>query len=293
MDSVNMKNRIKGKPEFINLEETADGTVYMRWKLTPGAQKYIVEKFNREKAAYEKIATLTAEVNEFIDEDVSPSSVYRYRIQARRKNSPDETIIKRGVATSVAVSSQSIVTISDVIHEQFGRAVIKWEKDEDADGYRVNRRHSLVSDTLPLAYVEGQKLSYTDKSEVSGQIYFYSVQSYRHCEDDEIVYSKNSEERMVVNLNETQILSMRKSAGKKVAFTVRVTAGIDSYVLYKSSEENGEYKEVCRTKSGTDIVLNDKGESGERGVYYVIKCAKFYEGKEYLSYGTKPTFVKY
>lgn len=293
MDSSQMKNRIKGKPEITKLQETADGAVYIKWKLTQGAQKYIVEKFDKETETFKKIAVLTEEVNEYIDTDVSAADVYRYRIAARRRNSKKEVVVKRGVATSVAVSSHETVKLLDVVHTGFGKAVITWEKAENADGYRVNRRPSGTSRTLPLAYIEGQKLSYTDKTEISGQIYFYSVQSYRNCEDDEVIFSKNSEEKMVVNLSEATILSTKKKLGKKVRFHLRVTSGIDSYVLFKADSENGDFKEVARTKSGTDTDLSDKGQKGEKGAYYMIKCAKYFEGNEYMSNGTKPVFVKY
>ena len=293
MGSAQLKDTIKGKPEIAKIYETDEGHIYMTWSETPGAQKFIVEKFNRETQHFEKIAHLEEDVFEYLDENVEAAGVYRYRIAAKRKTGNKDIIVKRGSAVSVSVSSLNTVELCDVSHPSFGVATLTWEKDENADGYRINRRLSLTSHTLPLDYVEGQTLKYTDKTAISGQIYFYSVQSFRRCEDDELVFSKAGKEKMIVNLDETEITSIKKGREKTVSFKVRVTASIDSYVLFRSDSEDGEYTEVARSKSGIDTTLSDKGEKKKKGAYYTVKCMRSFEDTEYFSEGTKPVFVKY
>ena len=47
--SLQLTDRIKGKPELSRLCETDDGFVALYWRETPGAQQFIIEKLNREE----------------------------------------------------------------------------------------------------------------------------------------------------------------------------------------------------------------------------------------------------
>ena len=293
MSSSELKDRIKGKPEIRSLHETDEGSIYISWAEAKGAQQYIVEKFNRNTQKFEKLVSLNDATFEFVDSAVVAAGVYRYRVAARRTNNNGDVITKRGSTTSVSVSTLETYELLDVTHPSFGVVKLTWEKDENADGYRINRRLSLTNRTLPLAYIEGQTLEYTDKTPISGQIYFYTVQSYRRSEDDELVFSKNGKERMIVNLDKTEITGIKKGREKTVQFSVRITSSADSYVLFKSDEKDGEYVEAARSKSGIDLTVSDKREKHKKGAYYTIKCMREFEGTEYFGEGTEPVFVKY
>ena len=72
--SLELTDRIKGKPELIKLTETDESFVLLSWRETPGAQQYIIEKLNRETGAFDKIARLPEDVFEYCDEDVETAS---------------------------------------------------------------------------------------------------------------------------------------------------------------------------------------------------------------------------
>ena len=291
--SIELTDRIKGKPELTQLAETDAHTVALAWHQTPGAQQYIIEKLNRKTGAFDKIARLPEDVFEYTDEDVETAQVYTYRVMSKRIKKDGSLMIRRGGAQNVTLSDPHQVRMKSAAHPRFGVAELRWERDDKADGYRVNRRPAAVNSTLPLAYLEGQTLSFRDDTLVSGQIYFYSVQSFRKAEDDELIFSQEGDEMMVVNLDETEVLQQKKSPGKTVSFFVRVTAAIEHYVLYRAESEDGPYTEVFRSKSGLDLKLTDKAPAACKGAYYVIKCARSFGGREYLSNGTKPIYVKY
>ena len=291
--SVELTDRIKGKPELTRLTETEEHTVALSWRETPGAQQYIVEKLNRDTGTFDKIARLPEDVFEYIDEDVESAQVYTYRVISKRVKNDRSVMTRRGATQNVTLADPHQVHMKSADHPRFGVADLRWERDEKADGYRVNRRPSTISTPLPLAYLEGQKLSFRDDTLVSGQIYFYSVQSFRRAEDDELIFSQAGDEKMVVNLDETEILHRKKSPGKAVTFFVRVTAAIDHYVLLRAETKDGVYTEVCRSKNGLDLKLTDKAPANCKGAYYKIQCVREFEGKEYLSDGTEPIFVKY
>ena len=291
--SIELTDRIKGKPELTQLAETDAHTVALAWHQTPGAQQYIIEKLNRKTGAFDKIARLPEDVFEYTDEDVETAQVYTYRVMSKRIKKDGSLMIRRGAAQNVTLSDPHQVRMKSAAHPRFGVAELRWERDDKADGYRVNRRPAAVNTPLPLAYLEGQTLSFRDDTLVSGQIYFYSVQSFRKAEDDELIFSQEGNEMMVVNLDETEVLQQKKSPGKTVSFFVRVTAAIEHYVLYRAESEDGPYTEVFRSKSGLDLKLTDKAPSGQKSAYYVIKCARSFDGREYLSNGTKPIYVKY
>ena len=291
--SLQLTDRIKGKPELIQLLETDEHTVALAWRETPGAQQYIIEKLNRGTGAFEKIARLPEDVFEYVDTQVETAQVYTYRVMSKRVKKDGSLMIRRGAMQNVTLSDPHQVRMKAADHPRFGVAVLRWERDDKADGYRVNRRPSTVTKPLPLAYLEGQTLEFRDDTLVSGQIYFYSVQSFRKADDDELIFSQSGDEKMVINLDETEVLQQKKAPGKTVSFFVRVTAAIEHYVLYRAETQTGPYTEVFRSKSGLDLKLTDKAPSNLKSAYYVIKCARSYNGTEYLSNGTKPIFIKY
>ena len=290
--SLQLTDRIKGKPELSRLCETDDGFVALYWRETPGAQQFIIEKLNRETGLFDKIARVPENVFSYIDMDVEAAQVYAYRITAKRVKNDGSLMIRRGAAQNVSLSDPHQVFMKSADHPAFGVAVLGWERDDRADGYRISRRPSGVSVPLPLAYLEGQTLTFRDDTLVSGQIYYYSVQSFRKAEDDELVFSHAGNELMVVNLDETEILH-QKRAGRSITFFVRVTAAIDHYVLCRAETEDGEYREVFRSKSGLDLKLTDKAPADAKTAWYRIRCAREYEGTEYLSPGTKPVCIKF
>ena len=81
--SLQLTDRIKGKPELSRLCETDDGFVALYWRETPGAQQFIIEKLNRETGLFDKIARVPENVFSYIDTDVEAAQVYAYRITAQ------------------------------------------------------------------------------------------------------------------------------------------------------------------------------------------------------------------
>ena len=290
--SLELTDRIKGKPELIKLTETDESFVLLSWRETPGAQQYIIEKLNRETGAFDKIARLPEDVFEYCDEDVETAHVYTYRVMSKRVKKDGSLMVRRGASQNVTLSDPHQVRMRRADHPCFGVADLAWEKDEKADGYRVNRRPIQVSTPLPLAYIEGQTLSFRDDTLVSGQIYYYCVQSFRKADDDELIFSHMGDEIMVVNLDETEILKQKRGPARSISFHVRVTAGIDCYVLCRAEKETGVFEEVARSKDGLDLKLSDKAPAGWKDAYYTIRCLKRYRDTEYLSDGTKPVHIK-
>lgn len=290
--SLQLTDRIKGKPELTRLYETNENAVALSWRETPGAQQYIVEKLNRETGLFDKIARVPETVFDYVDEDVETAQVYTYRITAKRVKADGSLMLRRSAQQNVTLADPRQVRMISAEHPGFGAAALRWERDEKADGYRINRRLAGVSVPLPLAYLEGQVLSFRDDTLISGQIYYYSVQSFRRAEDDELIFSHAGNELMVVNLDETEILRQKRT-GRTVSFFVRVTAAIDHYVLLRAQKEDGPYTEVFRSESGLDLKLTDKAPAGTKSAWYTIRCVREYEGAEYSSQGTKPLCIKF
>ncbi len=290
--SLQLTDRIKGKPELVRLCETDEGAVALYWRETSGAQQYIIEKLNRETGLFDKIARVPEDVFSYTDTQVEAAQVYAYRITAKRVKNDGSLMIRRGAMQNVSLSDPCQVNMKSAEHPAFGVAVLGWERDDRADGYRVNRRPAGVHTAIPLAYLEGQKLSFRDDTLVSGQIYYYSVQSFRKAEDDELIFSHAGNELMVVNLDETEILRQKRT-GRSITFFVRVTAAINHYVLLRAETEDGDYKEVFRSKSGLDLKLTDKAPAGTKTAWYRIRCVREYEGAEYTSPGTTPVCIKF
>ena len=149
----------------------------------------------------------------------------------------------------------------------------------------------LVKDRTGVTYKEAKEaLEAADGNVVDAIV---SIEDKTDGETSSQKISQKGNEIMVVNLDETEVLQKKRAPGRSITFFVRITASIDRYVLFRAETPDGPYTEVFRSKSGLDLKLTDKAPAKLRKAYYIIKCARDFDGNEYLSDGTAPICIKY
>lgn len=288
------KKVFKTKPQFTLADVNDDRSVELAWKGVEEAEGYIIERYDNLKEKFVKLASLPATAKTYCSKDELNDGVYQYRVSAF-KAVPGKTkpAYSRSVLRAVNISSVPAVNVTGVESPSFGKVTVFWKRAENAEGYVIKRRIEGMDDGVIRGETDSESSSFTDDTAVSGQIYYYDVQSFSFAEDGSRFFSNTGKEKCFVCIDKTQIFEVKRGLSKKVTFFYRMTAGVDCYILFKSTSENGEFKEVARTNDGVTLSLSDKGEPGEREAWYLIRCCKKVGGKEVLGEKTESIRVKY
>lgn len=284
---------IKNKPEINRIEILIDGNVKITWKEAVGAEKYIIKRSLKSDFEFKKIAEISADKLEFTDSTIKKEGIYWYRITAHKSNGAEKPFSKTGESRSINISSLAAPHMLSIKSDGKKTVDFSWNSNEKFDGYIILRRHHFMRNAVKTDTVASDCNSYTDSNVILGQLLYYSVQGYKVETDGSIRYSNPSNELCSACIDKAQILSIKRKMFKKVFFSLRLTAGADGYVLFKSYSENGEFKEVKRTKGLAALTLEDKGESGKNGAFYTVSAYKMCEEKEIIGPQTKPVYVNY
>lgn len=288
------KKVFKKKPQFILADVNDDRSVELAWKGVEEAEGYIVERYDRAKEKFVKLASLDSKAKSFCSADSLSDGVYQYRVSAFRAV-PGKTkpAYSRSVVRAVNISSIPAVNITKVESPSFGKVKVFWKKTDNAEGYVIKRRIEGMDEGVVRGETDKEKSSFTDDTAVSGQVYYYDVQSFLTAEDGSRFFSNTGKEHCFVCIDKTQILEVKRKISKRISFSYRMTAGVDCYVLFKSSEKNGEYSEVSRTENGITLNLSDKGKPGEKKAWYTVRCCKKVNGKDVFGEGTESICVRF
>lgn len=288
------RDAIKNRPEIIFADVTEDRKIRLTWGKAVGATGYVIERYSKVKEKFVKIGTVDEATLEFTDSSKLGDGVYEYRVGAMKTVAEQRNpIIRRGGGRKVNLSSIPAINITRVSSPKFGSVTVEWEKDENAEGYVINRRVEGMNEAILRGRADKDTFTFVDDTATSGQVYYYDVQSFVHKEDDTVVFSNTGKEFCFVCLDKTEIVSVKSKLAKRVELSVRMTAGADAYILLKSDTEDGEYKEVSRSKGAFDLTLFDKGNRGEKGAYYCVCCLKNVGKENFFGKRTKSTFIKY
>lgn len=288
------KDVMKTKPEIVFADVTDERTVELSWKKVQEATGYNIELYDREKDKFIKIGSVGADTTSFTCKKEMRDGVYQYRINALKTvEGKLRPLSKKGSLRAVNISSIPAVNVTKISSPGFGKVEVCWEKDENAVGYVINRRLEEMNESVVRGETDAESLSFVDDTAVSGQVYYYNVQSFILDENGERVFSNTGKEECFVCVDSTEIFEVKRGLFKKVTFEYRLTSGVSFYVLLKSDSKNGDFKEVARTENGTVLSLSDKGKSGEKSAFYAVKCCKVVNSKEWFGLAGKIVNVKY
>ncbi len=284
----------KKKPRITVADVRDDRSVELAWKGVEEAEGYVVERYDREKDKFVRLASLPATEKSFCSKENLGDGVYQYRVSAfRAVEGKAKPAYSRSVVRAVNISSVPAVNVIGVESLSFGKVRVTWNRTEDAQGYVIRRRIEGMDAGVIRGETGKESDSFVDDTAVSGQVYYYEVQSYHTAQDGSRFFSNTGKAQCFVCLDRTKILSVKRGFSKKVSFSFRMTAGADCYVLFKSSTEDGEYYEVARTKDGNTLSVSDKGKHGELGAWYSVCCCKTVNSKEVFGEKTESIYVKY
>ncbi|MGN1417847.1 MAG: fibronectin type III domain-containing protein [Acutalibacteraceae bacterium] len=287
------KNKaIKNSPEINLIEVQGDFKVYLEWDLARGADKYTVARSDKEEGPYSRVIQLSYDITSYTDTSVEHEGAYWYKIIAYKKTNAEKPLKKAGMPVCANITTMKTPVLKKAGNKKNKRIEISWKNGEKVTGYNIFRRFDFMKKPMLIASVDADKTSYVDTDFVNGQLFYYSVQSVIEEESD-VRYSNPSNELCSICFDKVKIMQVKRKHRKKVEFSLRLTAGADGYILFKSGTKNGEYSEVSRTEGISALDCIDKGKKGEKSAYYKVACYKKTDDREFHGPMSESVFVKY
>lgn len=282
MDNI----KLKECPKITGISATEDNSIRLTWTKVKGAEKYGIKRSVSAKDGFETLAWIKK--CEFVDENVPEDVSCFYKITAQKKLESKKNSSKTSAVRAVVISDIPAPEELKADSEK-NKICLRWKKVKDADGYIISKRNDYYSQMLPVART--QECRFADVKIVSGQPYYYCVQAFKNDEHGE-KQGNYSVQVSSVSLGKGAVVEAKSFFGKKICIKARLVAGADGYILQRKDSADGEYKEVLRTQSDTDIALNDTVSKSFRTYYYRIIAYKTVENRLYLSEPTDEIKIK-
>ncbi len=276
--SVQNKGKLKKDPRIKNITVAEDKYVHLSWIKIKGATKYAVKRSTSPDGDFELIKWVKK--TKFTDKTAEENVTYWYSIVAW-KRIDSSTVSKRfGKAESIVISD---IPAPEKVALTGGRKTeikLSWEKPKGYKGCIISRRNDFRTRVMPLAVAEGK--SYKDTEIVTGQPYHYVLQYFK-TEGENTLQGNFSEEFDCIHLDCGSILSAKRFPMGKVKLSLRLVAGADGYIVYGSDKEEGEYREILRSKDAFDLDLRYKPSKAFGSSYYKVAAYRVIDGKEFRS----------
>ena len=284
---------IKNAPEILSVVVSPDdASVFLKWCPAVGADKYIIQRKAANEEKFTKAGSVKSKFTEFTDRTVLGEGEYAYRIAAKKNVEDGDPITKKSKAVTVRIKYTAPVSFEKVVTGKDGSISFSWKPQSNVDGYVLYRRYSFMKKPIELVTLEGDCDSYVDSGAVMGQLYYYSIRSFESDESGRI-FSAQGDETPVLLLDKAFLIESEARHRKKVRFAFRLTAGADGYAVFRSSSENGEFRETAKTEGQFVLECTDIGEKKARGAYYCFACYRNVDGKTVYGAKTKPIYIKY
>ncbi len=273
--------KLKESPRITDTSVTDKGEIRIQWTAVPMAEKYAVKRSEKPDGSFEVVGK--TKVCEYTDKTPAKNVTYWYRVVAikdlaNKKTSKKESSLAAQLVSEIPAPDSLSIKCSG------NKIKLKWKKVSADEVFRIYRRSEHFNQLLPVGEVNQSE--FTDKGIVSGQIYYYSVQSIT-----EKGQSKFSKELSCVTLDCGEIIFTKARLFKKVDLKARIVAGADGYI-FERSEDGKSFSEISRTDSSVNVRYTDMPKKAFKTVYYRVRAYKNIGGEVFISTPSKAVTVK-
>ncbi len=163
-----------------NLHTTAvlSSSVALAWTdVATNETRYFVERRASAEVSWTEIHSALADLNNYTDTTVNPSTTYYYRIYCTNTSGYSDN--SNEIMVAVPAASSGIPPAPTNLHTTAVSATavsLAWTNNAtDATFYYVARRRSTETGSTPLTSLAASAISYTDSTVVPGTTYYYEV----------------------------------------------------------------------------------------------------------------------
>ncbi len=250
-----------------------DGSPVITWNKVEGAKYYVI--YRSETPDGGNLQVVSRRNTRWVDNTVSDGKTYYYQVEAVFENGA--CAISKPVVCEVGTVTDLLV---DALNREDGFPRLKWQKLDGVRTYEVYRSESANGMYLKMFTTRGA--SYTNTSAKVGVTYYYKVVA---------VYYDGSTKTSEVISNAFVPRDLVASPATRGDGYPRVlwnkVTGAVSYVVYRSTSEDGEYQRMFTTKGTT--YTNTSAEPGI--TYYYKVVAAFEDGSTKTSNIVTNTYV--
>lgn len=246
-------------------------TLQVKWNKQEVADGYLLYRAQSKSGKYSLVAKVIGSENTvYVDENIALGKNYYYKVKAY--NRTGGVTLYSDLSRIVRGNAIGGTQINAVNQMSKGYLRLSWKEYAQADGYAIYRsadggayeRIATISDTA--------QTTYSDKTVVPGTNYRYRVRAIHTLYNNE-GFGKWSD---IVTVNFLADPVMKridlKESGKVKVFWTK-TPGASSYVLQRSTSENGTYKTIATI---TDDMKNSYLDAGvERGMTYYYRVVAY------------------
>lgn len=158
------------------------------------------------------------------------------------------------------------VTISSVATKSENSIVIKWNKVDNADNYRIDRRKE-DGDYSTITTVDGSKDSYTDTGLTAGTKYYYRVYGVNSAGTSPKKYGEAGVTKTLI----PKVNSVTAVSESELKIKWTAVPGAKKYIICRKRENSGEgWEYYTRIKEVTGTEFTDTGLEANTLYYYGI-----------------------
>lgn len=176
-----------------------------------------------------------------------------------------------------AVTPQNLTVTS----KNCNSCTLKWDKVDQATGYRVYRSTDKDSGYTAIKKIKTNDPSFTDKTVVPGKKYYYKVSSYKTVGEESYSSAKTSAVKCTVKKITINGVTATKNTYNSIRISWTKTSGATGYKIYRSADKDGTFKLISTVGNVSSYV--DKNLTPGKTYYYKVRATVKVDGKTYSS----------
>ena len=237
---------------------TSYKSIQLTWDDVPQASTYIVERYTSDG---EWIEVASTNETSYLANGLKTGKVYTYRI----KTTLDEVIYSTEVQATPMLSGEVALTITNQDEDQFN---LSWTSVEGATRYIIYRKNN--DDAYKKILTLGKDVrTYTTKAMAEGT-YTYQVKAARYDSIDRVMTQGSNEVEVSVG-STLPNLQMSKQDDTTITLTWDKVVGMNTYMIYRATSENGTYHLLKKVMNTTSIQTSCKEGTT---YYYKLRAYK-------------------
>lgn len=190
--------------------------------------------------------------------------------------STDEQLKKLGVADATAIAEYYGLVKGlgfNSIQSLDGSTMnLSWSQIVGVTGYCIYRSTSSGDGFEEVAKIDSAATTtWKDTGLNPGTTYYYKIRTYTQTKDD-IKYGKYSTVASGTTMTSPVISSIKSINSKELSISWSTVNSAANYEIYRSGQENGEYKKIATVAGINRVSYTDKKVKAGKLYYYKIRC---------------------
>lgn len=246
-----------GKVSGLSIRMVKSTALELRWEPVQNAQKYEIYYSTSPDSGYKRAGSTGKTVYKF--SKAKCGMTYYFKVRAQGKINKVKVF---GAESDVIEGMTSLVGVPElyIAKSSYSGITIKWNKVKDAKKYEI---YYATDPTGPWQLLKTQgSTKYTHKGMAIGTTCYYKVRAMRDyyiTEFSELLTGR-------VDLGVVQGLKVA-SGNEQLQLSWKKVTGAQSYAIFRSDREDGDYEEVGSSKSTS---YTDKGLKVSTVYYYKV-----------------------